>query len=126
MFIELGIDVDTINEKIRSINVQEMIQSLKEKYKGFKVIIGRDKYDSTKGIRQKLLSYERFLEQYPEYQGKIVLFQVVLHSTNENESNVSELVSRINSRFGTIEYQPITCLHQDISYSHYLALLSVS
>ena len=42
------------------------------------------------------------------------------------QRQVSDLVSRINSRFGTIEYTPVVYLHLDISFSHYLALLSIA
>lgn len=104
-----------------------MISLLKEKYAGKKIVIGRDKSDYVKGVRQKLLAFERFLYLYPEWIGKIVLIQVALSTTeaNENECYVSDVVARINSKFGSIEYMPVVYLHQDISFSHYLALLMV-
>ena len=108
--------------------VPEMISLLKEKYAGKKIVIGRDKSDYVKGVRQKLLAFERFLYLYPEWAGNVVLIQVALSTTeaNENECNVSDVVARINSKFGSIEYMPVVYLHQDISFSHYLALLTVS
>lgn len=36
------------------------------------------------------------------------------------------MVSRVNSKFSTISYQPIVFLHQDISFSQYLALLTAA
>ena len=104
-----------------------MIASLKEKFSGKKIVIGRDKSDYVKGVRQKLLAFERFLFLYPEWVGKVVLIQVALSTTeaNENECFVSDVVARINSRFGSIEYLPVVYLHQDISFAHYLALLTV-
>jgi trehalose 6-phosphate synthase/phosphatase len=108
--------------------VPEMISLLKEKYAGKKIVIGRDKSDYVKGVRQKLLAFERFLYLYPEWAGKVVLIQVALSTieANENECNVSDVVARINSKFGSIEYMPVVYLHQDISFSHYLALLTVN
>jgi trehalose-6-phosphate synthase len=44
----------------------------------------------------------------------------------ELQSQVSDLVSRINSRFGSIEYTPVVYLHQDISFGHYLSLLTMA
>ncbi len=59
---------------------------------------------------------------------QIVLIQVALSTSEDNEleAQVSNIVGRINSKFGTIEYQPVIYLQQDISFPHYLALLSVS
>ncbi len=78
-------------------------------------------------MRHKLVAFERFLEQHPEWVGNVVLIQVSLSTTeaNESECNVADMVARINSRFGTIQYVPLVYLHQDISFSHYLALLTV-
>jgi len=48
-----------------------MIELLKTKYGDKKIIVGRDKSDVIKGVKQKLLSYEKFLETFPEWQGKV-------------------------------------------------------
>ena len=100
---------------------------MREKYKGLKIIIGRDKNDYVKGVSQKLLAYERFLENSPEWQGKVVLIQVSLSTSeaNELETNVAGICSRLNSRFGCLGYAPVVYLQQDISFQHYLALLTV-
>ena len=108
--------------------VEEAIASLRERYAGKKIVIGRDKNDYVKGVRQKMLAFERFLQKHPDWLGKVVLIQVALSTTeaNENESQVWDVVARINATFGTIEYQPVVYLQQDISFENYLALLTVS
>ncbi|KAJ3066103.1 hypothetical protein HDU98_010583 [Podochytrium sp. JEL0797] len=124
----IGINVEALNEKRCRAEVFEMIHSLREKYAGKKVLIGRDKNDLVKGVRQKMLAFESFLNERKEFQSKVVLIQVALSTTeeNENESQVNEIVSRINAKFGTIEYMPVVYLQQNISFSHYLALLSIA
>ncbi|ORY33530.1 hypothetical protein BCR33DRAFT_856189 [Rhizoclosmatium globosum] len=124
----IGINVDALNIKRNRLEVNEMIVALREKYQGMKVLIGRDKNDLVKGVRQKMLAFELFLSERKEFQSKVVLIQVALSTTeeNENESQVNEIVSRINSKFGTIEYLPVVYLQQNISFSHYLALLSIA
>ncbi|KAJ3063253.1 hypothetical protein HDU99_004928, partial [Rhizoclosmatium hyalinum] len=124
----IGINVDALNIKRNRLEVNEMIVALREKYQGMKVLIGRDKNDLVKGVRQKMLAFESFLSERKEFQSKVVLIQVALSTTeeNENESQVNEIVSRINSKFGTIEYLPVVYLQQNISFSHYLALLSIA
>lgn len=94
-----------------------------------KIIVGRDKLDNIQGVRQKIQAFETFLDKYPEYQGKVVLIQVALQTTEENEmqGGVADVVSHLNSRFSTLTYQPVVFLHtQDLTFSQYLALLTVA
>jgi trehalose 6-phosphate synthase complex regulatory subunit len=97
------------------------------------------------GVRQKIQAFEVFLDKYPEFQQKVcnqfsrhhymsnysqvVLIQVALQTTESNElaGGVADIVSHINSRFSTLTYQPVVFLHtQDLTFSQYLALLSVA
>lgn len=125
----IGIDVRTLNLKRREPDVEEWIQRLQTRYEGRKIIVARDKLDWIKGVRQKLLAYELFLEDHPEWVGQVVLIQVALATTEENEEagQASDVVSRINRRWGSLTYQPVVFLHvQDITFSQYLALLTVA
>lgn len=39
-------------------------------------MLGVDRLDMIKGIPQKLLAYEKFLEEHPEWRDKVLLVQV--------------------------------------------------
>ncbi|KAG0741287.1 hypothetical protein G6F57_001269 [Rhizopus arrhizus] len=122
----IGIDIDALSKKILDPEVNHWISKLKEKYAGKKLIVARDKLDYIKGVRQKLLSFEQFLIRHPEWRGEVVLIQIALSTSEQNElrAHISDVVSRVNFKFSTISYQPIVFLHQDISFSQYLALLT--
>jgi trehalose 6-phosphate synthase/phosphatase len=86
-------------------------------------------HQSIQGVRHKLLAFEAFLDKHPEYHQKVVLIQVALQTSEENEAHggVADVVARINSRFSTLTYQPVVFLHtEDLSFSQYLALLTVA
>ncbi|KAI7884621.1 hypothetical protein K492DRAFT_158031 [Lichtheimia hyalospora FSU 10163] len=124
----IGIDIDTLNKKRSAPEVQRSVEMLQEKYAGKKLIVARDKLDYIKGVRQKLLAFEQFLIRHPEWREKVVLIQIALSTAEKNElrAHISDVVSRVNSKFSTISYQPIVFLHQDISFSQYLALLTAA
>ncbi len=128
--LPIGIDPISLKHCFEDPEVQALAEELKARYEGKALLVGRDKLDHVKGVRQKLLSYERFLQQHPEWRDKVILIQVALPTNGEHDlqSQISDIVSRINSRFGNIstQYQPIIFLRQDISFSSYLALLSVA
>lgn len=89
---------------------------------------------SSAALREQLLTllffqaYELFLNKYPEWRDKVVLIQVAT-STTENaelDATVSDIVTRINSSWANLAYQPVVYLKQDIIYPQYLALLTVA
>lgn len=125
----IGIDVRSLNAKRHEEEVEEWSLKLKERYEGKKVIVGRDKLDWIKGVRQKLLAFEVFLNEHPEWIGKVVLIQVALATNEENQEvgEATDVVARINNKYSTLTYQPVVFLHvQDITFSQYLALLTIA
>ncbi|CDW99593.1 hypothetical protein [Sporisorium scitamineum] len=125
----IGIDVRSLNAKRRDPEVSEWVAQLRQKYAGKRIIVGRDKLDWIKGVRQKLLAFEAFLDEHPKWAGEVVLIQVALATTEENEEigEATDVVSRINNKHSTLTYQPVVFLHvQDITFSQYLALLTVA
>ncbi|KAI9137124.1 glycosyltransferase family 20-domain-containing protein [Paraphysoderma sedebokerense] len=124
----IGINTTQLTQKLSDPAVSKIATALEEKYAGKKVIVGRDKLDHVKGVRHKMLAYEMFLEKNPEWVGKVVLIQVALSTSEANEvqGEVSDIVSRINSIYGSLEYSPVVYLRKDISFTQYIALLSIA
>ncbi|CAG8747162.1 16774_t:CDS:2, partial [Gigaspora rosea] len=71
----------------------------------------RDKLDLVKGVIQKLHAFEKFLSEYPEWQ---------------NKRRVAELIAQINGTYGSLEYTPVHHLHSLIEQDEYFALLSIA
>lgn len=63
----IGIDYKSLNVLRQSVEVKVWISSISEKYRGKYLIVARDRLDAPGGIKQKLLAYELFLQQYPEW-----------------------------------------------------------
>ncbi|KAG8760617.1 hypothetical protein FRC14_002463 [Serendipita sp. 396] len=125
----MGIDVQSLTQKRKEKEVEEWVHALRDRYKGMKMIVARDKLDEVQGVRQKFLAFERFLEQNSEYQGKVMLIQVALSTSfiNELQGNAMDVVARINMKFSTLTYQPIIFFHtHDLTFAQYLALLTVA
>ena len=83
-----------------------MIRSMRDKFDGVKVIVGVDRLDCIKGIPQKLLAFDRFLERHLEWVGKAILVQVVVPSRDNLEVHrelkieIQQLVGEINGKHG--------------------------
>ena len=128
----IGIDATKAERVAYSPSVTEKFQAVQKLYEGKKVIVGRDRLDSVRGVAQKLMAFERFLEMYPEWREKVVLIQVTSPTSVEEEkeddenkiaSRVNELVMRINGMYGSLGFAPVQHYPQYISQDEYFALL---
>lgn len=112
--------------------MQQRVATLRRRFEGVKLIVGVDRLDYIKGVPQKLHAMEVFLEEHPEWIGKVVLVQVAVPSRQDVEeyqnlrAMVNELVGRINGRFGTVDWMPIHFMHRSVPFSELTALYTVS
>ncbi|KDN52245.1 glycosyltransferase family 20 protein [Tilletiaria anomala UBC 951] len=125
----IGIDAEKIAKDSMAPGVKPKIEVIKKMYEGKKIIVGRDKLDIVRGVLQKLQAFQKLLEEFPEWRGKVVLIQVTapaIHDSPQLERKVSELVSHINSEFGSLSFTPVHHYHQIIERDEYFALLCVA
>ncbi|KAI9924138.1 hypothetical protein ASPWEDRAFT_38465 [Aspergillus wentii DTO 134E9] len=124
----IGIDPTSWDKRRKAADVEQWIKTISERYEGKRLIVSRDKIDQVRGIRQKLLSYELFLNTYPEWRDQVVLIQVATSTTEqpELEATISDIAMRINSTHSTLAHQPLVFLKQDLAFPQYLALISVA
>jgi trehalose 6-phosphate synthase len=146
----IGIDPTKFEEGLNQRKVQERVEMLERKFQGVKLMVGVDRLDYVKGVPQKLHAFEVFLNDNPEWIGKVVLVQVAVPSRQDVEEYqnlravVNELVGRINGKFGelnsflfspmnfanlvtgTIEFMPIHFMHKSMSFDELIALYAVS
>ena len=124
----IGVDIKAIDTQRQADEVKEWVHTITEKYSGKRIIVARDKLDSIRGVRQKILSYELFLNKYPEYKDQVVLIQIATSSAEDADlsATVGDIVTRVNSTHSTLAHQPLVFLKQDIDFAQYMALLTVA
>lgn len=90
-------------------------EALKAKHEGRLIIGALDIGQRLSGVTLKLLAFERLLQDYPSWHGKVVLVQRVLFpgsrkmDENVTQGEVRALVARIRNQFGgeVIDYEEI-------------------
>lgn len=124
----IGIDPKALAVARDEPEVQEWIKIMQNRYQGKRVIVARDKLDNIRGVRQKLLAFELFLNKNPQWKDKVVLIQVATSTTEDSElaATCSEIVTRIDAVHSTLTHNPLVFLRQDIAFSQYMALLTIA
>jgi len=88
--------------------------------------IGVDRIDYTKGLIEKFLAIERFLEKNPFYQGQFTFVQIgapsrsLLKTYADTISAVEHEANRINWKFKSKNWQPILFLKRHHSHEEIL------
>lgn len=129
----IGVDAAKVETLAWTAAVTEKYNALKKMYAGKKIIVGRDRLDSVRGVAQKLQAFERFLEMYPEWRERVVLIQVTSPTSLEAEKDdadsskvatrVNELVMKINGMYGSLGFSPVQHYPQYLKQDEYFALL---
>jgi trehalose 6-phosphate synthase len=94
---------------IRSTFVKEVLGSLVDRA----LIIGVDRLDYTKGLALRMEAFERFLETYPDWRGKVTYLQITPKSRSEineymdMEQQVGAAAGRVNGTYGEASWTPI-------------------
>jgi trehalose 6-phosphate synthase len=109
----IGVNYDYFNKLGSSRESEEKSKEIKRLLGVEKLLLGVDRLDYTKGIPERLLALERFLERYPEYRGRLSLIQIAVPSRThiaEYQRIIAEVnrqVGRINGRFSRGGWVPI-------------------
>ena len=80
------------------------------------IFFGSDRMDYTKGIPERLLAYRRFLDDNPDYRGRVVFIQAGMPSRTQLRAyqelghRIERLVTDINETHGTADWQPVIVL----------------
>ncbi|KAF7318830.1 Trehalose-6-phosphate phosphatase [Mycena chlorophos] len=122
----VGVDAERVGRDLLRPGIQPKLDALRTLYEGKKIIVGRDKLDVVKGVLQKLLAFQKFLQTYPEWVGNVVFIQVTSPALTDSpklERQVSELVANINGEFGSLDFIPVHHYHQTLKKDEFYALL---
>ena len=119
----ISIDTPTFREKAvqadRSPLVKRMWGSLGDK----SLVIGVDRLDYSKGIRQRIEAFSCYVRSNQEARGKVVYLQVTPKSRSDvpeykqMQHEVAEEVGAANGSFGDIDWTPIRYINKNVGHA---------
>ncbi|HEX9007456.1 MAG TPA: bifunctional alpha,alpha-trehalose-phosphate synthase (UDP-forming)/trehalose-phosphatase, partial [Bacteroidota bacterium] len=126
----IGIDFDSFARASAAPENRNAVENLKGA--AGKLIFSVCRLDYTKGIPQSLAGVEMFLRDHPEWCGKFEYTLVVVPSRERVERygslkrEIDELIGRINSTHGTLEWTPVRYVYRSLSFQELVALYAAA
>ena len=117
----ISVDVSMAMSMVKAARPQK--QRIIEEYdlKGKIIALGVERIDYTKGIIERVLAIDRFLEKNPEYKNKFVFIQLVAPSRTHIKryhdliAEIDELIEKKNWKYSNGAWKPIIYLKKQFS-----------
>ncbi|MEM7648784.1 MAG: glucosylglycerol-phosphate synthase [Cyanobacteria bacterium P01_A01_bin.70] len=123
----VGTNPQYIAEVVNSPEVQASVRKIRDDIGDNKLIVSAGRVDYVKGAREMLLCYERLLERQPEMQGKVNLVMTAVKAAagmrvyKTAQSQIEQLVGKINGRFSRLNWTPILLFTEPVPYHELMA-----
>lgn len=117
----IGIDVDEIMDLAQNAHSSPRVKRMVKSLDSRDLIIGVDRLDYSKGLKQRLLSFERLLERYPNTKSYVTMMQIApptrtgVRAYDEIRMELEQASGRINGRFSESDWVPIRYLNTGVS-----------
>ncbi|MFH1877706.1 MAG: trehalose-6-phosphate synthase [Candidatus Omnitrophota bacterium] len=128
----ISIDFDTVNRTSRMPEVRKKRDGLREKIMCPKFILGVDRIDYSKGIKERLLGLELLMEKHPELKKEFYYYQLLIPS-RENvtayinlKKEIDEIIGRINGKYSESLWSPVHYHYGVVPFDELVALYSAA
>ncbi|MDE2150426.1 MAG: glucosylglycerol-phosphate synthase [Gammaproteobacteria bacterium] len=123
----VGIDVDRVAQTLARGDVKQKIAELRRQLNGLRLVLSIERLDYTKGTLEKLLAFERLLEEHPDLCGRVVLTLVCVPAAAEMsvyrglKTQIEEAVGRINGHFSDFGWTPVQFFARSLPFEQVVA-----
>lgn len=93
-----------------------------------KLMISIDRLDYSKGIPERIKAFAHFLDENPQYQGKVTLMLIVVPSRAKVsqykalKQEIENLVGKINGKFAAFDWIPVHYFYRSLDFSELTTL----
>ncbi|MDP2831622.1 MAG: trehalose-6-phosphate synthase, partial [Candidatus Omnitrophota bacterium] len=112
-----------LNQDVKDTYIKQEIDKIRKEFdlEGKTIGLGVDRIDYTKGIVERVLAIDRFLEKYPQYKKKFVFVQLAAPSRvhikryHDLMAEIDELIEKTNWKYSDSSWKPIIYLKRHFS-----------
>lgn len=114
----IGIDAKEFAQASASPTARLTYRRMRDSAVGRDLIVGVDRLDYSKGLEERFLGYERFLQEHPEERKEVFLLQIAppsrgaVGSYQKIRATLEGLSGRINGAYADTDWVPIRYVNQ--------------
>ncbi len=119
----IGVEVDALIAASEAAPKLAAIKRLRKNFDECRMMIGVDRLDYSKGLPERFNAFQRFLEKFPQYCGKVSFMQVAPPSRSDVpeylqiRQTLETLAGHINGRFASFDWTPLHYLNSSYQRS---------
>jgi trehalose 6-phosphate synthase len=123
----ISVDYEGLAGDSSQASVCTMTETIKARINGARILFGVDRLDYTKGIPERLTSFQTLLAGNPDLCGRVTLLQFVVPSREhipeytDLKLRIETLVSRINGEYGMPGWVPVQYFYRSMTRNELLA-----
>ncbi|HEY8657927.1 MAG TPA: glucosylglycerol-phosphate synthase [Hanamia sp.] len=128
----VGVNVDYIKELYHRLETQDSIEKMRTRFGKTKIILSVERLDYVKGPLEKILAFKEFLDQYPEFHGKVELINICTPPSKgmkvyeKVQQELEQAIGKINGKYSRIGWTPIHFFFRAIPFEQLIAYYSVA
>ncbi|MDR1501072.1 MAG: bifunctional alpha,alpha-trehalose-phosphate synthase (UDP-forming)/trehalose-phosphatase [Prevotella sp.] len=128
----MGINYDMFHNALLNPDINKNAEELRASFGTGKLILSVDRLDYSKGIMIRLKSFEEFLDNHPEYMGKVSLVMIVAPSRDnvdiyaDLKKDIDMKVGAINGKHSTIDWTPVYYFYRAFNFEELAALYHIA
>lgn len=124
--VPVGINVEYIEELFRDGSMLQKVNKLKKQLNGKKMILSAERLDYVKGPLEKILAFEQFLDEHPDFHGQVELVNICtppakgMKVYDKVKLELERAVGRINGKYSQLNWTPIHLFSRSIPFEEIL------
>lgn len=128
----VGVNVEYIKELYARTDTQELVKEMRNQFGKKKIVLSVERLDYVKGPLEKILAFKDFLDQYPEFHGKVELINICTPPSKgmkvyeKIQQELEQAIGKINGKYSQIGWTPIHFFFRTIPFEQLIAYYSVA
>ena len=130
--VPIGVDVDGVQRAALESQATDTVQRMVVGLVGRRCVIGVDRLDYSKGLVERFHAYDRFLDAYPENQGRVTYLQIAplsrgdVRAYAQIRSELEQAAGRTNGKYADTDWTPIRYLNRNYPHTTVLGFMRSS
>ena len=128
----IGVDPEALAQSAQKSTASGRVRSMIQGLRGRELIIGVDRLDYSKGLLERFAAYQHFLEESPQYRGRVTYLQIAplgrqkVAAYGRIRDSLEQSAGRINGRYAEVDWTPIRYLNRNFPHATLMAFLRLA